>query len=147
MKRRQALGTLTASAAGLAALASGANAFAQDHEHMTHFETCAKACADCQIHCDSCFQHCADLVAKGDKSHVKTMHACVDCAECCKLAATLSARHSPYAAAACECCAKCNDDCAAACEKFPDDKHMAMCAKSCRDCAKACREMIKHLAH
>jgi hypothetical protein len=33
------------------------------------------------------------------------------------------------------------------CEKFPDDKHMAACAKSCRDCAKACREMIQHLKH
>ena len=98
----------------------------QGHEHETHFEKCAKACADCQTHCDSCFQHCAELVAKGDKDHVKSMHACVDCAECCKLAATLSARHSPFAAAACECCAKCNDECAAACEKFPDDKHMAM---------------------
>ena len=148
MQRREALGTLTASAVGLATLATGANAFAnQGYAHEMHFETCAKTCAECQIHCDSCFQHCADLVAKGDKSHVKTMHACVDCAECCKLAATLSARHSPYAAAACECCAKCNDDCAAACEKFPDDKQMAMCAKACRDCAKACREMIKHMAH
>ena len=148
MKRREALGTLTASAVGLATLATGANAFAYQHdEHEMHFETCAKACADCQIHCDSCFQHCADLLAKGDKNHIKTMHACVDCAECCKLAATLSARHSPYAAAACECCAKCNDDCAAACEKFPADKHMAMCAKACRDGAKACREMIKHVAH
>ena len=87
MKRRQVLGTLTASAAGLAALAMGANAFAnQEHEHMAHFE-------------------------------------------------------------ACECCAKCCDKCAAVCDTFKDDKHMAMCAKSCRDCAKACREMMKHTAH
>jgi hypothetical protein len=148
MNRREVLGALSASAAGLATLAVVARASAdQVHEHETHFEECAKACADCQTHCDSCFQHCAELVAKGDKDHAQSMHACVDCAECCKLAATLSARHSPFAAAACECCAKCNDECAAACEKFPDDKHMAMCAKSCRDCAKACREMIKHLAH
>ena len=149
MNRREVLGALGASAAGLTAFASGAKTFGaeDEHEHQTPFEKCAKACADCQTHCDSCFHHCAELVAKGDKDHAKSMHACVDCAECCKLAATLSARLSPYAAAACECCAKCNDDCAAACEKFPDDKHMAMCAKSCRDCAKACREMIQHLKH
>ena len=148
MNRRNVLGALTASAAGLAALGGGGIAFAAEgSEHEAHFEKCAKACADCQVQCDSCFHHCAEMVGKGDKDHAKCMHACVDCADCCKLAATLSARNSPFAAAACECCAKCNDECAAACEKFPDDKHMAACAKSCRDCAKACREMIKHLAH
>ena len=63
------------------------------------------------------------------------------------LAATLTARMSPLAAEACDCCAKCCDKCAEACEKFPDDKHMVECAKSCRDCAKACREMIQHLKH
>ena len=147
MNRQGVLGTLGTFAVCLAALTMSAKAFADEsHEHDTHFDKCAKACADCQTMCDSCFHHCAELVAKGDKDHAKSMHACVDCAECCKLAATLSARHSPVAAAACECCAMCNDECAAACEKFPDDKHMAMCAKSCRDCAKACREMIKHLA-
>ena len=148
MNRRKILGALSAFAIGLAALAMGVKGIASEgQEHDAHFEKCAKACADCQIHCDSCFHHCAELVAKGNKDHAKTMHACVDCAECCKLAATLSARHSPYAKHACECCAKCNDECAAACEKFADDKHMAACAKSCRDCAKECRAMIKHLSH
>jgi hypothetical protein len=44
-----------------------------------------------------------------------------------------------------ECCATCCDECAAACGKFPDDKHMAACAASCRECAKECRELLKHL--
>jgi hypothetical protein len=147
MDRRKAMMALGASAAGLTALAGGEARADDDHMHHEHFDKCAKLCADCQVACDGCFHHCAELVAKGDKDHVKTMHTCVDCAECCKLAATLSARHSPFAKAACECCAKCNDECAAACEKFKDDKHMAACAKACRDCAKACREMIKHLDH
>ncbi len=148
MNRREVLTVLGATAAGLTALATGKEARA-DEGHAGHeqFDKCAKACSDCQVSCDSCFHHCATLVAKGDKEHDKTMHTCVDCAECCKLAASLTARHSPFAKDACECCAKCCDGCAAACEKFPDDKHMAACAKSCRDCAKACREMIKHLAH
>jgi hypothetical protein len=115
--------------------------------HHEHFASCAKACSDCQIQCDMCFHHCAGLVAEGKKDHAKTMHNCVDCAECCKLAATLTARHSPFSVAACECCAKCCDECAVACEKFKDDKHMADCAKSCRDCAKACRAMIEHMKH
>ena len=147
VSRRNALSALLGSAAVVAMTTSQAKAEADDHPHSEHFTKCAKACADCQVSCDSCFHHCAVLVAKGDKDHVKTMHTCVDCAECCKLAATLSARSSPFAKHACECCAKCNDECATACEKFKDDKHMAACAKACRDCAKACRAMIKHLAH
>ena len=47
----------------------------------------------------------------------------------------------------CEACAKVCDDCAAACEKHPNDEHMAKCAKECRTCAKACREMIEHMKH
>jgi hypothetical protein len=147
MNRRQALTAMGTAAAGLATLA-GAQARADEgHEHAEHFLKCSKACADCQIQCDACHRHCARLLEAGKKEHAKTMQTCVDCAECCALAARLTARSSPFSAAACECCAKCCDDCAAACEKFPDDKHMAACAKSCRDCAKACREMIKHLAH
>lgn len=120
--------------------AGGEHAHA-DHEH---FAKCAKACADCQVMCDSCFHHCAALVAKGKKEHVKSMHACVDCADFCSLAARLSARHSQFAVTACVGCAKTCDECAAECEKFKDDKHMADCAKSCRECAKSCRVMIKH---
>ena len=115
------------------------------HHHHEMFDKCAKACADCQLQCDMCFAHCKALLAQGKKEHEKTAQLCVDCADCCKLAATLTARMSPLAAEACDCCAKCCDKCAEACEKFPDDKHMAVCAKSCRDCAKECRAMLKHL--
>ncbi|WP_020473810.1 four-helix bundle copper-binding protein [Zavarzinella formosa] len=123
-----------------------ATARAEDHEmkHAEHFMQCAKACVDCQLQCDMCFKHCLMLLTEGKKEHAKTAQNCVDCAEHCKLAGSLSARMSPFASFACEGCAKSCDECATACEKFPDDKHMAACAKSCRDCAKACREMSKH---
>jgi hypothetical protein len=118
-----------------------------DNEQRTgalaqYIEQRALACAACQTQCDACFEHCAELLVEGDKDRAKSMQTCVDCAECCKLAATQSARQSPFAAAACECCAKCC--CAMACGRFPDDKHMSACAKACREGAKACREMIKH---
>ena len=128
-------------------IATQARADDKDHPHGEHFAKCAKVCSDCQLHCDMCFKHCLTLLADGKKEHATTAQLCVDCAECCKLSATLTARMSPLSAEACECCAKCNDKCAEACEKFPDDKHMAECAKSCRDCAKSCREMIQHLKH
>jgi hypothetical protein len=119
---------------------------AADDPHHGHFVKCAKACADCQVQCDSCFQHCAGLVTQGEKAHAVTMRSCVDCAEVCKAAASLSGRQSPYAASVCEACAKVCDQCATECEKFPNDKHMADCATSCRNCAKECREMVKHAA-
>jgi hypothetical protein len=116
-----------------------------EHEHDVHFMKCARACTDCQLQCDSCFKHCLSLLADSKKEHLRTAQLCADCGECCKLAATLAARQSPLAGLACECCAKCCDECGAACERVPDDKHMAQCAKSCQDCAKACREMLKQL--
>jgi len=119
----------------------------QGDAHHEHFVKCAKACADCQVSCDSCFQHCATLVAKGKPEHVKTMNVCVDCAEYCALAAKLSARQSLFSATACDGCAKACDECAKECEKFKDEKRMSDCAKSCRDCAKSCRTMIEHLKH
>src|SRR5262249_49972084 len=61
--------------------------------------------------------------------------------------AQMRRRPSPFAPAACECCAKCCDECAAACEEFPENKYLSACTKACRESAKACREMIKHLTH
>lgn len=122
----------------------GTSARADDEDkYHEHLMKCAKACADCQVQCDFCFQHCAELVAKGNKDHVATMETCLGCAEWCKLAAALTARRSPFATDACEGCLKCAEICAKACEKFPDDKHMAECAKSCRECVKACKEMLE----
>ena len=121
---------------------------ADEHEmhHAAHFMACAKACAECQLQCDSCYKHCLMMLTEGKKEHAKTVQSCVDCAEFCKTAASLSGRMSHHATFICDGCAKMCDECAMNCEKFPDDKHMAACAKSCRDCAKACREMMKRLA-
>jgi hypothetical protein len=118
---------------------------AQEHPHSEHMMKCARACADCQLECDSCFAHCRALLGEGKKEHAKTAQTCSDCADVCSLAAKLSARGSPYAGSICDACAKTCDDCAAACEKFPDDQHMKKCATTCRACAKACREMVEHL--
>lgn len=150
MNRRKALGVMGATATGLMAVA-GTEAHAHDgHKHHASHEQyskCAKANADCQVMCDSCFRHCAAMLAKGGKAHAQSMHFCLDCAELCAVAAKLVARRSALSAAACEACAKACDECAAACEKFPNDKHITACAKSCRACAKTCRAMVKSLSH
>jgi hypothetical protein len=119
---------------------------AAEHEaHAEHFKKCAKVCADCRLECDSCFKHCVTMVAGGKKEHAATVQLCADCAAVCQLCSTLCARSSPLAAHSLEACAKSCEQCGAACAKFPDDEHMARCAKVCRDCAKECREMVKHL--
>lgn len=135
---------LLAGCVTVGAALTGANFAADESPHHEHFMSCAKACADCQLQCDTCFHHCAMLVTDGKQEHAKCMLLCVDCGDCCKLAASLAARHSPLAGLACDCCAKCCDECATACEKLSNDKEMAACAKECRGCAKACREMLKH---
>jgi hypothetical protein len=84
-------------------------------------------------------------IVAGKKDHEASARLCADCAECCQMCATLCGRSSPLSAHALECCAKCCEQCAAACAKFPDDEHMARCAKTCKDCAKECRDMLKHL--
>jgi len=107
---------------------------------------CTKSCADCALQCDMCFAHCSAAVAQGKQEHAITSQLCVDCADCCKLASTFTARMSPLSPEACECCAKCCIKCAEACGKFPDDKQMADCAKSCRECAASCQAMLKSIA-
>jgi hypothetical protein len=136
--------SLTACAIVAALLAPSSSLDAAD-DHGEHYTKCAKVCADCQVVCDSCFEHCLTLAAEGKKEHKKTAQMCSDCAECCKSCATLCARKSPLAGPMLECCAKCCEQCATACEKFPDDKHMADCAKTCRACAKQCLDLHKQL--
>lgn len=114
-------------------------------EHADHFAQCAKTCADCQLQCDACFNHCLTLTADGKKEHARTAQFCIDCAECCKSCSSLCERQSPLAAHLLECCAKCCEDCALECEKQPTDKRMAACAKTCRDCAKDCRALLQKI--
>ena len=116
---------------------------AEDSPHAAPMLKCATVCNDCQIQCDACFTHCADMVNAGKKDYFKCMNACVDCADCCKCCSTLCARQSAFAGTMSTCCAKCCEECAAACEKFPDDKQLATCAKACRTCAKECAAMAQ----
>ncbi|MFN0051993.1 MAG: four-helix bundle copper-binding protein [Planctomycetales bacterium] len=114
-------------------------------EHDAMLQTCAKACSDCQRACDSCSTHCAHLSAEGKKEHLTTLMSCQDCATVCAAAAQIVARGGPHSVLICECCAKACEQCGAACEKFPDDKHMQACAVECRKCEKACQAMVKHM--
>jgi hypothetical protein len=151
MYRRIALGGLGAAVLALVGLGWTATRGADKEPAPPHahgeFDKCARACAECMVQCESCFAHCARLVAEGKKEHALTVQTCNDCGDFCALAARVSGRRGPTAVTTCEACAKVCDTCGAACEKFPDDDHMKACAKACRDCAKACREMVEHASH
>jgi hypothetical protein len=143
MHRRELLGVLGATAAGLVAVTGGeAHAAPPDKVH----EDCLKACSECAKECNETFHHCYVQVAEGKKEHAKALHMAADCAEFCGLSASLIARHSPLMAYACEACADACKACSAECDKF-DSEQMKDCAKSCRECEKSCREMVKALGH
>jgi hypothetical protein len=152
MVGRREFGVLGLSAAAALALKSAVAAqkdAAKDDAHGQHaaFMKCANACNDCQRECDTCSNHCAQMLAEGKKDHLRSLKTCQDCADFCAAAAQMVARHGPFSALICEACEKACDKCAAECEKFKSDEHMARCAEECRKCQKACKEMFGHIGH
>ena len=115
---------------------------AMDHNDM--FQTCAKACSDCQRVCDTCATHCSHMLHEGKKEHMATLAHCLDCANICATASQVAARGGPMSTLICTACADCCAKCAKECDKFTDDKHMTQCAAECRKCEKACRDMSMH---
>jgi hypothetical protein len=149
MNRREVMGTM--GAAGMATLFAG-NAIAQQQSNdaadvrKDHFDDCADACADCQIECHRCSEHCVTLLAQGHKQHFDNVKICADCGDLCAASANIMARRGVLSATVCGSCIEACEQCAKACERFSDDRMMKACAAECRECAKACREMLKHLA-
>jgi len=145
MHRRECLSVLGATAAGLAAV-SATSAQAQHSAQLDKVhEECYDACAECAKSCDMMFHHCARLLAEGKKEHARPMHMAADCAEFCKLSATMIARHSPLMVHSCQACAEACKACASACSKF-DSAEMKACAETCKKCEESCREMVKAMS-
>ena len=142
MQRRELLGVLGATAAGLIAMTGGeteAAAAALDQAH----EDCLKSCTDCAKECNETFHHCTKMVAEGKKEHAKALSLASDCAEFCGLSVSMISKHSPMMVHSCLACAEVCKACAAECDKFADMPQMKACAKACRECEKSCREMVK----
>ena len=74
-----------------------------DTSHFVELEKCIKACVDCAKECESCFNYCTDLLAKGEKMHATTVRTCNDCGELCAVAAKLQSRQGPFMVPACDC--------------------------------------------
>jgi len=112
---------------------------AADKKTDSMLKECAKACSDCQLVCDHCVTHCANLLADGKKEHLSCLMHCRDCAACCAACSQICASGGPLSSVMADCCAKACGHCAKACEAFPEDAHYKACAAECRKCEKACK--------
>jgi hypothetical protein len=142
MIRRDLLGAVSITAAGLVgAFGRTAQADNQDHHDEVH-ENCLKNCQACKRECDEAFHLCYSALADGKKEYASALHLVADCAAFCDLSSTLIARRSPLMTHACAACAQACQVCGAECDKFKE-AGLKDCATACRDCEASCRMMIK----
>jgi hypothetical protein len=142
MVRRELLGALSVTVAGLAgAIGRVARADGEAQQDDVH-ELCLKNCQACKRECDETFHECAAAVAEGKKEFARALSRVADCALFCDLSATLIARHSPLMIHACAACAAACQVCGGECDQLSAPK-LKECAKVCRDCEASCRAMVK----
>jgi hypothetical protein len=152
MERRELLGLMGASAAGL--LATGvARAGTQqddkakhdDPKHKEHLKTMA-ACIEA---CNEAAHHTLEYLGSGKaehSAHAAQIHSLtMDCQAVCALTGTMMARHSSVVKPMHQACAEVCANCATECEKVPNEV-VKKCAEACRACEKMCRECCAALA-
>ncbi len=105
-------------------------------------EHCMKMSAACAAACGKASEHCTTMAKDGKGEHAAMAALTSDCGSCCASCMAFVSRNSPLSATMAECCAKCCDQTAAACDKVGGEE-MSACAKACRECAAACRAMGK----
>jgi len=93
---------------------------------------------NCFTECENCASACLQ------EENVQMMVRCIqtdrDCADICKLTATLLARGSEHGKHLLRECIEVCEACAAECAKHDHD-HCQRCAEACRRCAEACRSI------
>lgn len=95
---------------------------------------------NCAMECSHCAMACLD------EEDVKMLTRCIklniDCADVCRLAASLLSRGSEHGLHLLDECAELCDACADECESHADMGHCKKCAEVCRHCAGTCIEMV-----
>ncbi len=149
MDRREVLGIVGATTAGLAVAAQVAHGQQQTRQageaqggHRQMVEETAKLCGNCAHECEKGFHHCHQKLAAGDKRYAMAEHLCVDTATMCHCGAALCGRMSPVMGACCQACAECCDMCIAECQKL-NDPELEVVIKACQETAESCRQMAK----
>ena len=99
-----------------------------------------QALIDTLNNCATECSHCA-MACLGEQD-VKMLAQCIkldlDCADICRLTASLLARGSEHGIHLLEECAEVCDACAEECEKHSHMEHCKHCAEVCRHCAEEC---------
>ena len=99
-----------------------------EHEIIETLLGCATACEECF---NSCLQE-DDVTMLADCIRLDR-----DCAQVCRLTASLLASGSAYAGEFVDICSDVCAGCARECEKH-DHEHCRVCAEACRQCEEAC---------
>jgi hypothetical protein len=99
LKRREILGALGMSAAGIAlwadkTLATAAQSGDDDPKHAGMKKSCCDACGECAQACNKAFHHCVEQAAGGKPRHAKMAQTVADCAAFCALSAEMISRQS-----------------------------------------------------
>jgi hypothetical protein len=94
---------------------------------------------DCAVECEKCATACLN------EKEVHMLAVCImndrDCADICRLTATLLARNSEHAKHMIPECIEMCKKCAAECEKHNHMEHCKKCADACLKCMEACKNM------
>jgi hypothetical protein len=95
---------------------------------------------NCSTECSHCAMACLD------EKEVTMLSDCIkqniDCAEVCRLAASLLSRGSRHGIHLLEECAELCKACAAECKKHDHMAHCRKCAETCFNCAEECTSFI-----
>jgi len=147
-KRRDLLGALGTSAAGLVLLTRTSAAATDDSKdndskHAAMMRECDEACGHCEAACQKAFHHCIVQAAEGKLNHARMAQTAADCAAFCSLSEELIARHSAFMALSCHACAQACSQCARECESSANDPVMKACMVACQKCEETCRNMVQ----
>lgn len=108
---------------------------------MSHEKNIAliDALNNCATECNHCAMACLE---EFDVSMLtKCIRANIDCADICRLTASLLSRGSEHGNHLLKECAEVCESCAEECEKNSHMEHCKKCAEVCRHCAEECSEM------
>ena len=142
MDRRELLGVLGTTGAGLVAMSGRAVAPSQQATiTATRTTTVSRPARNVRASCNETFRHCYDQVAQGKKEHAKALRLVVDCAQFCNLSSDMVASDSPLMVYSCAASRGVQVVRVTECDKH-EASEMKNCAKACYACEKTCRAMV-----
>src|SRR5687767_4955653 len=113
------------------------------HDDLTthDMQQCIQNCRDCHRICVLSMNHA--FAQGGEMCEAALIRVLIDCAEICQTSANFMLRSSELHHFTCAVCAQVCEQAKSACERFPDDAQMRLCADACQRCADSCHYMAE----